>query len=171
MNKTKIVIIGGGAAGVFAAINTAANSPHCQCILLEASHQLLSKVRVSGGGRCNVTHHCFEPKELVKHYPRGHKELLSLFYRFNPEDTIAWFAQRNVQLHTEADGRMFPTTNDSQTIIDCFKNELIKHQVQVLCSHRVQAIAATSDGFDIKIKDQHTISAEVLRQSGGKARD
>ncbi|TBR61097.1 flavoprotein [Westiellopsis prolifica IICB1] len=119
MTKLQIVIVGGGAAGFFAAIAAAKANPRAHVILLEASHQPLAKVRISGGGRCNVTHACFEPPELVKNYPRGSKALLGAFTRFQPKDTITWFQAHGVELKTEADGRMFPITDTSETIVNC----------------------------------------------------
>lgn len=115
----QVVVIGGGAAGFFAAITCAETHPHTQVTLLEAGRQPLSKVRVSGGGRCNVTHACFDPAVLVQNYPRGGKALRGAFSRFQPRDTVAWFAARGVQLKTESDGRMFPVSDDSATIVDC----------------------------------------------------
>ncbi|MCX7595032.1 MAG: NAD(P)/FAD-dependent oxidoreductase [Fischerella sp.] len=115
----QIVVVGGGAAGFFGAIAAAKANPYAHVILLEASHQPLAKVRISGGGRCNVTHACFDPKELIKNYPRGAKALLGAFTRFHPKHTIAWFASHGVQLKTEADGRIFPTTDNSETIVNC----------------------------------------------------
>src|SRR4051812_32611054 len=108
MTKRRVVIAGGGAAGFFAAITCAETNPACEVVLIEATAHLLAKVRVSGGGRCNVTHACFEPRELVKRYPRGGRELLGAFHRWQPRDTIAWFAECGVELKTETDGRMFP---------------------------------------------------------------
>ncbi|MBW4433063.1 MAG: NAD(P)/FAD-dependent oxidoreductase [Pelatocladus maniniholoensis HA4357-MV3] len=119
MTKLQIIIVGGGAAGFFAAIAAAKTNPRAHVILLEASHQPLAKVRISGGGRCNVTHACFEPRELVKNYPRGNKALLGAFTRFQPKDTIIWFQAHGVELKTEADGRMFPVTDCSETIVKC----------------------------------------------------
>lgn len=121
--RKEVVVIGGGAAGFFAAINCAEKNPGYNITILERSPTLLHKVKISGGGRCNVTHACFEPKDLVKFYPRGEKQLLGPFNRFNPSNTIDWFAQRGVKIKREADGRMFPVTDNSQTIIDCFMDE------------------------------------------------
>jgi predicted flavoprotein YhiN len=118
---TQIAIIGGGAAGYFAAITAAETNPKAQVTIYEQSKRTLSKVKISGGGRCNVTHHCFDPKELATRYPRGSRELRGAFHRWQPQDTIDWFAQRSVKLKAEPDGRMFPITDDSQTIIDCFQ--------------------------------------------------
>jgi len=115
----QIGIIGGGAAGFFAAITAAEAARDATVTIYEATAHLLAKVKVSGGGRCNVTHACFEPRELVKKYPRGGRELLGAFSRWQPRDTVEWFATRGVTLKTEADGRMFPVTDDSQTIVDC----------------------------------------------------
>lgn len=111
-SKAPIIVIGGGAAGFFAAITCAGQQQNRPVILLEKSRHLLGKVKVSGGGRCNVTHACFDVKELVKNYPRGARELIAPFYRFNPVHTIEWFKNRGVKLKTEADGRMFPISNN-----------------------------------------------------------
>ncbi|RZJ53057.1 MAG: FAD-binding protein, partial [Flavobacterium sp.] len=115
-----VIIAGGGAAGFFTAINIAEKNPVLKIAILERGKEVLSKVRVSGGGRCNVTHACFVPNDLVKFYPRGEKELRGPFHAFAAGDTIEWFEQRGVELKTEDDGRMFPITDSSQTIIDCF---------------------------------------------------
>ncbi|HEY8994943.1 MAG TPA: NAD(P)/FAD-dependent oxidoreductase [Lacunisphaera sp.] len=119
MEKRHIAIVGGGAAGFFAAITAAEASSDCTVTIYEATAHLLAKVKVSGGGRCNVTHACFEPRELVKRYPRGARELLGAFSRWQPRDTVEWFEARGVKLKTEEDGRMFPVTDSSQTIVDC----------------------------------------------------
>ncbi len=125
-----IAVVGGGAAGFFGAIAAAAHSEH-RVTLYEAGPAPLAKVSISGGGRCNVTHHCFEPGQLVQNYPRGGKALRGAFSRFQPRDTVAWFAQRGVQLKTEADGRMFPVTDDSATIIDCLTEAAERAGVQI----------------------------------------
>src|SRR5687767_6144528 len=120
--RTRVIIVGGGAAGFFAAIACAeALGSSGEVTLYEATAHPLAKVRVSGGGRCNVTHACFEPRELVKRYPRGGRELLGAFHRWQPRDTVAWFAARGVELKTEEDGRMFPITDDSATIVECLQ--------------------------------------------------
>src|SRR5690606_4991524 len=123
----KIAIIGGGAAGYFTAANLGTELGK-QTVLFEQSSSPLQKVRVSGGGRCNVTHACFDPKELVEFYPRGKKELLSVFYKFQPGDTMEWFESRKVPLKTEADNRVFPVSNSSLSIIECLLNEVEKNQ-------------------------------------------
>lgn len=122
MEPRKIAVIGGGAAGFFSAIAAADADPTARVSLFEATAHPLTKVRVSGGGRCNVTHACFEPRELVKRYPRGSRELIGPLNRFGPRDTVAWFQARGVELKTEKDGRMFPITDDSGTIVDCLMN-------------------------------------------------
>ena len=127
-----VIIIAGGAAGIFAALSAKAASPSAQVTLLEKSAVLLSKVRISGGGRCNVTHACFDPYLLSQHYPRGEKELIGPFHRFQPKDTIHWFESRGVSLKTEEDGRMFPVTDHSETIIECLLSEAKKLGVEIL---------------------------------------
>jgi predicted Rossmann fold flavoprotein len=116
-----VIVIGGGAAGYFAAIACAEANPNMQVTLLEKSAHTLQKVKISGGGRCNVTHACFVLSELIEYYPRGAKELLGPFHRFQPSDVMEWFADRGVALKIEDDGRVFPTTDQSQTIIDCLE--------------------------------------------------
>jgi hypothetical protein len=140
MNKKDIIIVGGGAAGFFAAINIAGQNPTLSIVILERGKEGLQKVKVSGGGRCNVTHAEFIPQELVLNYPRGEKELLGPFHQFMTGDTIEWFEKRGVALKIEEDGRMFPESNSSQTIIDCFLNEAKKHKVEVLYNHAVKSI-------------------------------
>ncbi|WP_394340892.1 BaiN/RdsA family NAD(P)/FAD-dependent oxidoreductase [Nonlabens agnitus] len=134
------IIIGGGAAGFFTAINLAEQRPDLSITILERGKDVLQKVRISGGGRCNVTHAEFDPKPLTGNYPRGEKELLGPFHKFMTGDTIAWFADRGVELKIEDDGRMFPITDSSQTIIDCFLSLAKKHHIQVLTSQNVMAL-------------------------------
>ncbi len=135
------LVIGGGAAGFFAAIRAAECNPKFKVVILEKGRDVLQKVKVSGGGRCNVTHACFDPRELVKHYPRGSKALLGPFSRFQPGDTIGWFEQRGVKLKIEEDGRMFPVTDNSQTIINCLLHAAEKAGVQVLTGENVQEVS------------------------------
>ena len=144
MNIKDIIIIGGGAAGFFAAINIAERNPKLKVAILERGKEGLQKVKISGGGRCNVTHAEFMPSELVLNYPRGEKELLGPFHQFMTGDTIEWFEKRGVALKIEDDGRMFPITDSSQTIIDCFLNEAKKHNVEVLYNESVKTIEASS---------------------------
>lgn len=151
MNKKDIIIIGGGAAGFFAAINIAEKHPHLKVCLLERGKTGLQKVKISGGGRCNVTHAEFVPSELVLNYPRGEKELLGPFHQFMTGDTIDWFEKRGVELKIEDDGRMFPITDSSETIIDCFLREAMKHKVEVLYNESVRKISAASE---VDVKDR-----------------
>lgn len=140
MGKRQIAIVGGGAAGFFAAITAAEASPDCAVTIFEATAHLLAKVKVSGGGRCNVTHACFEPRELVQRYPRGGRELLGAFSRWQPRDTVAWFEARGVRLKTEADGRMFPVTDNSQTIVDCLMGAAQKAGVVIRINCGVKGV-------------------------------
>lgn len=140
MIQKDVIIIGGGAAGFFAAINISEQNPDLNVLILERGAHGLNKVKVSGGGRCNVTHAEFTPSELVKNYPRGEKELLGPFHQFMTGDTIEWFEKRGVALKIEADGRMFPVSNSSQTIIDCFLSEIEKNSVEVQYNRSVKSI-------------------------------
>lgn len=157
----KTAIIGGGAAGFFAAITCAEASPGNEVHIFERGKTVLEKVRISGGGRCNVTHHCFDTRELVKNYPRGSRELIGPFSRFGPEDTVQWFSDRGVLLKTESDGRMFPVTDSSQTIIDCLSRAAHNAGVKVHTSSRIEKIRP-QDGrwqLDNQIFDQVMIAA------------
>ena len=150
MNKVSdIVIVGGGAAGFFTAINIAKNNPNCTIKIIERGKTVLNKVKVSGGGRCNVTHACFDPKELVSYYPRGGKELLGPFHKFSCGDTFAWFEERGVALKIEEDGRVFPETNTSQTIIDCFLHEAKKFHVEVITNTSVKTFSKVASNWEI----------------------
>lgn len=128
-HSKNILVIGGGASGFFAAINCAIQHPEAKITIVEKSNKLLSKVRISGGGRCNVTHQCFENNELIKNYPRGERELRQVFAQYTVTDTIEWFATRGVKLKAEPDGRMFPESNNSETIINCFLAEVQKYNI------------------------------------------
>ncbi|MBX2846509.1 MAG: NAD(P)/FAD-dependent oxidoreductase [Saprospiraceae bacterium] len=152
----KIICIGGGAASFFFAANAAKNH---DITIVEQGKEVLQKVRISGGGRCNVTHDCHDPMELVQHYPRGRKELLGPFYHFGPAQMIEWLNERGVPLKIEADGRMFPITNSSQTIIDCLKNACEAHGVQVKTGHKVKKILPLNKGekgYDIEFLNHAT---------------
>jgi Predicted flavoproteins len=140
-----LIVLGGGAAGFFAALSAKIETPAAAVLLIEKTSQVLGKVRVSGGGRCNVTHCCFDPKELVKFYPRGSKELLGPFHQFQPKDTVEWFQTRGVPLKTEKDGRMFPITDSSQTIIDALVGEAKKTGVEVRLKTNVKVLRHPSD--------------------------
>jgi predicted Rossmann fold flavoprotein len=149
---TEIAIIGGGAAGFFAAITAAERQPQAKIMLIEAASQPLGKVKISGGGRCNVTHACFDPAALVQFYPRGQRALRGAFSRFQPQDTVDWFAQRGVQLKTEADGRMFPITDRSQTIIDCLVRAAEDAGVKIWTGTTITKIVKTPHGFRFRSK-------------------
>ena len=147
-----IAVLGGGAAGFFAAITCAETLGLAgKVTLFEATPHLLAKVRISGGGRCNVTHSCFEPAELVKKYPRGGRELLGAFHRFQPRDTIEWFGSRGVATKTEEDGRMFPTTDDSATIVDCLMSAAARAGVTIRLSTAVRSIIKEADTFRLSL--------------------
>src|SRR6266853_5019773 len=132
MSSQRIIMAGGGAAGFFAAITCATAAPEAEITVVEKGPRFLSKVRISGGGRCNVTHACFDASDLSASYPRGGRELLALFKKFQPSDTVAWFEARGVKLKIEEDGRMFPTSDSSQTIIDCLLREAKTAGVKLL---------------------------------------
>jgi len=161
-----VIIVGGGAAGFFAAINIAEQNPGLKVTILERAKEGLAKVKVSGGGRCNVTHAEFIPQELIQNYPRGEKELLGPFHQFMTGDTIEWFEKRGVALKIEDDGRMFPVSNSSQTIIDCFLNEAEKHQVEVCYNHAVKAIANQNDVFKIETSQGSFLADKILVATG-----
>ncbi len=142
----QILIVGGGAAGYFLAANLPQSKKY-EVTLIEKGKQPLQKVKISGGGRCNLTHAEFNPKELVKNYPRGQKELLSVFSRFQPGDTFEWFNNKGVELHTEEDGRVFPASNSSQTIIDTLVNETQKNKVNIRLEERLISIKKNEENF------------------------
>lgn len=164
-----LVVIGGGAAGIFAAIHAKMFSPNAKVIVLEKSGVLLSKVRVSGGGRCNVTHACFDPQLLVKNYPRGFKELLGPFQIFQPKDTVEWFESRGVALKTESDGRMFPVTDDSETIIQCLLSEAAKLGVEIFLRTRVENILKADTHFELFLKEGKKIQTRCLLLATGSS--
>ncbi len=166
----RILIVGGGAAGFFAAIAAAEAAPEARVCLYEATAHPLAKVRISGGGRCNVTHACPEPRELVKRYPRGSRELLGPFTRFGPRDTIAWFAERGVTLKTEDDGRMFPESDDSATIVECLRRAAEEADVKIFTSMGVRGIVATNEfcqSMIDKMPDGAGVGFDVLNSGGG----
>jgi len=171
MDKKKVVVVGGGAAGFFCAIQVAELHPHWEIIILEKSNKLLSKVKVSGGGRCNVTHACPDVEQLLKKYPRGPRFLKKAFYQFATKNTIEWFANNGVQLHTEKDGRMFPTTNSSDTIIDCFLRKIHQYKIQVLTQHEVLDIklhaenkssTTLKNNFTIQLQGRENMQADAI---------
>ena len=168
--KKKLIIIGGGAAGYFAAINAAELNPTLEVIILEGSNKVLQKVKVSGGGRCNVSHACFTPNELVEFYPRGEKELLGPFHQFMTGDTMEWFENRGVSLKIEDDNRVFPESNSSQTIIDCFLEGANNSGVTLKLSTRVEAFEKIGGQFEIKTNSGNFIADYLLVASGSNTK-
>ncbi|MDZ7612651.1 MAG: NAD(P)/FAD-dependent oxidoreductase [Flavobacteriaceae bacterium] len=164
--KKKVIIIGGGAAGFFAAINMAESSPDLEITLLEKSSRVLEKVKVSGGGRCNITHACFDPKDLVKFYPRGEKELLGPFHQFMTGDTMEWFEKRGVPLKIETDNRVFPVSNSSQSVIDCLLNSANSLGVKLLLNQKVKDITIDSGVFTVFCEDRKFRADSLLITTG-----
>lgn len=161
-----ILVVGGGAAGFFTAINIVEKNPKIKVAILERGAEVLGKVRVSGGGRCNVTHACFEPNELVKFYPRGEKELRGPFHQFCSGDTIEWFEKHGVELKIEEDGRMFPVSNSSQTIIDCFVKATQKLGITVLTGQSVQSIFKKDNFWKVETQNENYIAEKLVLATG-----
>ncbi len=161
-----ILIVGGGAAGFFSAINIVERNPKLKVAILERGKEVLSKVRVSGGGRCNVTHACFDPNELVKFYPRGEKELRGPFHQFCSGDTIEWFEKHGVELKIEDDGRMFPVSNSSQTIIDCFLHTSHKLGITILTGQSVQSIFKKENCWKIETQTKNYLAEKLILATG-----
>ncbi len=161
-----IIIVGGGAAGFFTAINIVEKKPKIKVAILERGNEVLTKVRVSGGGRCNVTHACFEPNELVKFYPRGEKELRGPFHQFCSGDTVEWFENHGVELKIEDDGRMFPVSNSSQTIIDCFLESAKKLGITILTGQSVQSIFKKEKLWKIETPTENYIAEKLILATG-----
>ncbi len=166
-NKKTLIVVGGGAAGFFCAVNAARTNSNLKVIIIEKTGKLLSKVKVSGGGRCNVTHACFEIEEMAKKYPRGENFIKKTFHQFFTKDTVEWFEARNVKLKTEEDGRMFPVTDSSQTIIDCLTKEANKYGVEILMNTQVEAVEKLNDHFNIKTSDFRLLSSDFLCIASG----
>ena len=165
-SKYDIIIVGGGAAGFFTAINIVERNPKLKVAILERGKSVLEKVRISGGGRCNVTHACFVPNELVKFYPRGEKELKGPFHQFCSGDTIEWFEKHGVELKIEEDGRMFPVSNSSQTIIDCFVKATQKLKIDVLTGHSVQELYQGENYWKISTNHEVFSCQKVVMATG-----
>tara|TARA_B100000768_G_C11273699_1_gene374736 strand:+ start:90 stop:1298 length:1209 start_codon:yes stop_codon:yes gene_type:complete len=166
MMHKDVIIIGGGAAGFFAAINIALNNSKLKILILERGKQGLQKVKISGGGRCNVTHAEFIPIDLCSNYPRGNKELLGPFHNFMTTDTLKWFEERGVKMKTEKDGRIFPISNNSQTIIDCFLNEVQANKIEVLYNHSVKTLEKNNESWILKTEEKKFYSNKVLVATG-----
>jgi predicted Rossmann fold flavoprotein len=171
-----LAVAGGGAAGFFAALHAKEAAPEARVVILEKSQELLAKVSISGGGRCNVTHHCFDPKELVKHYPRGGRELLGPFHRFQPSDTIEWFESRGVPLKVEDDGRMFPVSDASADIVNALLHEADHLGVKRNLGQGLAAAEKSDEGFLLTLSDGVRLRCRALviatggnRASGGWA--
>lgn len=161
-----VILVGGGAAGFFTAINLAERQPSLRIAILERGKEVLSKVKISGGGRCNVTHACFIPNELVQFYPRGSKELLGPFHQFCSGDTIEWFERHGVELKIEEDGRMFPTTDSSQTIIDCFTKATAQYKIDVLQGISVQGVYQSEKGWKLDTTKESMTCAQLVFTTG-----
>jgi predicted Rossmann fold flavoprotein len=171
MSKRRVVVVGGGAAGFFAAITCAEAAPDLQVTLLEKGPSFLAKVRISGGGRCNVTHSCFDTRQLSGFYPRGAKALLGPFSAFQPADTVAWFESRGVKLKTEADGRIFPVTDSSQTIIDCLLRAARNAGAELLANHSVERVSrAERGGFNLELSRGERFACDRLMLATGGCR-
>ncbi|NHN26703.1 NAD(P)/FAD-dependent oxidoreductase [Flavobacterium jejuense] len=169
-SKYDIIIIGGGAAGFFTAINIAEKNKKYKIAILERGKEVLSKVRVSGGGRCNVTHACFIPNDLVKYYPRGERELKGPFNQFCSGDTIEWFENHGVELKIEDDGRMFPTTDSSQTIIDCFIKATEKLKIDILTLQSVQSIFQKENSWKIDTNSDTFQCQKIILTTGSNTK-
>lgn len=170
MDQYDIVIVGGGAAGFFTAINAAENNPGLKILILERGKEVLTKVRVSGGGRCNVTHAEFIPAELVKRYPRGEKELRGPFHKFMTGDTISWFEQRGIELKTEEDGRMFPVTDSSQTIIDCFIRECKRLNIEIRTSASLKDFERFEEFWQLETNAGTFLARKLMLATGSNSK-
>ena len=170
MDQFDVIIIGGGAAGFFTAINTATLNPELSILILEKAKNVLQKVRVSGGGRCNVTHAEFIPNDLVKNYPRGEKELKGPFHTFMTGDTMQWFNDRGVDLKIEADGRIFPVSNSSETIINCFLAEAEKHNIQIKTQQAVTDFKFKNDHWQLTTKTNQFNAEKLVIATGSQSK-
>jgi predicted Rossmann fold flavoprotein len=166
--KWDVAVIGGGAAGFFAAISVKQSNPEASVILLEKSNKFLAKVKISGGGRCNVTNACTDPKLLATHYPRGEHFLKKAFGKFGSKETMQWFEDHGVTLKTYPDGCVFPFSNDSQTVIDCFLHQTEKHQIQLELKSPVKALHPHGKGFSLELNDEVIQARKVILATGGQ---
>jgi predicted Rossmann fold flavoprotein len=165
--KLRVAVIGGGAAGFFAALSVAEHHPKAHVILFEKTNKFLSKVKISGGGRCNVTHNCTSIPDLIQAYPRGGRQLRNLFYQFQPSDTREWFESRGVPLKTEADGRMFPQSDSSQSIIDCLENACNLANVERRPNTAVEKLIVEENQWSLQLKDDTVKFDRVIVTTGG----
>ncbi len=171
MGTKRVIVVGGGAAGFFAAIACAEAGTGAEVVLLEKGPQFLTKVRISGGGRCNVTHACFDAREFATRYPRGQRELIGPFHRFQASDTVAWFESRGVKLKRESDGRMFPTTDSSETVINCLLHSARAAGVKLFTGRGVERVTSRTDGgFDLTVSDGVTLACDRLLLATGGCR-
>jgi len=171
MSEQRVIVVGGGAAGFFAAITCAEAMPKAELTILEKSAQFLSKVRISGGGRCNVTHACFDAREFTTRFPRGERALIGPFQRFQASDTVAWFKERGVKLKTESDGRMFPTSDSSETIIDCLVGTAKAAGVKLVAHCGVNGVAkGEKGGFELTLSNGETRACDQLLLATGGCR-
>ena len=169
----KVICIGGGAASFFFAANAAPHLPKSEFIIAEQGKNVLKKVEISGGGRCNLTHYCFDPLLLIENYPRGKRELLGPFYHFGPEQTVDWFESRGVATKVEEDGRMFPRANTSRAVIDCLESQCRKHGVKVWTQAKVTNIKPLNkglSGYDVSFLNSPTIKADVVFVGAGSSK-
>lgn len=163
-----LIVLGGGAAGFFGAIQVAEHKPGMKILILEKSSKLLAKVRISGGGRCNVTHHEYNPAKLARHYPRGGKALKTLFRKFQPADVVSWFEDKGVRIKVEQDGRMFPESNSSQTIIDCFLQEATRHHIRIETGKEVVKLEQANGYLQVTTTSGENFTSKyVLVATGG----
>jgi hypothetical protein len=168
MSSQRIIVIGGGAAGFFAAITCAETAHDAEVTVLERGSRFLDKVRISGGGRCNVTHECFDPRDFATRYPRGGKALLAPFLKFSARDTVAWFESRGIRLKTEGDGRIFPVSDSSQTVVDCLMNAAKAAGVKLRLNAGVESVVKNADGkFEVTIANKISTPPPPLEERGG----
>src|SRR2546426_624556 len=171
MSSRRVIVVGGGAAGFFAAITCAETTPGAEVTVLERGPQFLSKVRISGGGRCNVTHACFDARAMATRFPRGDQALIGPLQRFQASDTVGWFEARGVKLKIESDGRMFPVTDTSKTIIDCLMRAAKGAGVKLATSCSVERVTKrAAGGFSLKIADGKELACERLLLATGGCR-
>src|SRR5215469_9809147 len=171
MSSARIIIVGGGAAGFFSALACAESGSSAEIVILEKTAHFLSKVKISGGGRCNVTHACFNEREFATRFPRGERALIAPFKQFQAGDTVAWFAARGVKLKTESDGRMFPITDSSQTIIDCLVNAARAAKVKLKTNCGVErAVKKSGAGFELTLSNGEMLTCDQLLLATGGCR-